>query len=1057
MAPPTRGKSARTGQKRALNAFAIAQSAESHAAPARSFAPKRRSNHPDDADDAVDEGSVDGGSDSDGNQWKLGEVDSDESDIDSDEAMGESDEERFEDFAFRGTTGDGGKAKRRGEKKAAKGLNLNEEESEEEDSGSEEDGEGFIDLSEMLDRGTPDGSEDEEVEVKVNKKKRTAPVSDDEEADFGQGSSEESESGDEGDSEDSEDESMDDADEAEDDLKLEALESLISALPNSGDRPSKRPRMNDANEGKAPGEYNLALGSESKKLTILDLMSTVADPALKKSLKLLAGDEKPSATKKGVPGKLSAPLAKRMQDRIDRTAAYGETKETLKRWVDTVKHNREADHLHFPLANATNAPVKGSRKMIPITAGNAKPLNDFEAAISGILKDSNMTTEKQIAEFETLATQKMSIQDVERRTAELRMARELMYREELKAKRIKKIKSKSYHRIKKKERVREQEAIDAALKEGNDGETDSEEEMERERKRAVERMSLKHKQSKWSKGVKDSGRTAWDEDARHGAIEMAQRSEDLRRKIQGKQIGSDGAESSDESSDEDEFDEENNGDREKILAELEKLDAADAAAKGPGSKLMGMKFMQNAEASKRKENEAMINSLKDTWEDDERDSGTESDDVNTNGGRMSFKPGKPEAEAAPKKKNERGEFEAPPASDDEDEDKASDDEVEFTNKASSSSANANKKIPFTAPGASKPTNTRYQPFTNDLVSEQEPVNPWLASESNKNLVKTKAKALVTGKQDSKGAKNAHKHSKARKAALDEAETAADPETSRVTIDTNLTLKMARTKYSDDEASDSDDEAAVQLIPTKGKSSTSQRELVKMAFAGDNVVREFKKGKKGIADEDGDQVVDNTLPGWGSWAGTGLSKQQKSANRRKGKNLSVIKGISKDKRKDRKLEKVIISEKRDKKVCLPRVRMFSGRVLITVLIGCEIPNRNTAASVRDQGAVRAESADADWSRVDYQVDVPGCDHAPGYCQDGSCGGAYCCALQVGTAWGGVCIYYYYAFVARLLKSLVCLYYTRDIRPSAGDMIEVRWSWAGSKTLPINMVIVRAIAP
>ncbi|KAF8251082.1 small-subunit processome [Wilcoxina mikolae CBS 423.85] len=901
-------KSGRTNQKRALNAFAIASAAE-NSKPTRPALAARRSKE--DEDDAQDEGSVDGGSDSDGNEWRLGEVASDDdSDIDSDDAMGESDEERFEDFTFRGSTGGTKKKKNKGGKE----LDLSEGEEDDDDEDMEdENGEGYIDLSEMLDRATPDESEgEEEQEKKRASKKRRAPASDDEMGDFGHGSSDGSESESEDDDDDDDDDndsftrfSEEEDNMEEDELKLEALESLISELPTSNDRPAKRARINDPNEGKAPGEYNLALTSESKKLTIEDLLPSVANPALKKSLKLLVDDGKNRSDKKGVPGKLSAPLAKRMQDRIDRAAAYGETKETLKRWVDTVKHNREAEHLHFPLANAPNTPVVASKKLAPITAGGSAPLNNFEAAISGILKESNMTSEKQIQEFEELATKKLSIQDVERRTAELRMARELMYREELKAKRIKKIKSKSYHRIKKKERLRQEEAIREALAEERGGEPDSEEEMERERRRAVKRMSLKHKQSRWAKGVKDSGRTAWDEDARHGAVAMAQRSEELRRKIQGERVGSDGEESSDEES-EDEFDEEGEDRRAKILQELEKIEQA---GDDNGSKLMAMKFMQNAEASKRKENEVMIQSLKDAWEDDERGSDVGSEEELTTSGRMSFKPGKKDDKPVSKKKRERQEFEAPPDSGDESEREEDEEEVEIANDASSKAPK--QKNPFSAPnGSGKALNDRQRPFAKDVAEpEEEIVNPWLPQDASKNLVKPKAKALVTGKQESKGAKTNHKLSKARKTALDAAEEAADGDT-RITIDTNLTLKVARRQDTDDEA-EGDDEGQVQLIPTKGKKSESQRELVKMAFAGDNVVREFKKDKKQIADDDDDQVIDQTLPGWGSWAGTGLTKQQRNANKRR-KVLQTVKGINKDKRKDFKLEKVIINEKRDKK-------------------------------------------------------------------------------------------------------------------------------------------------
>ena len=55
---------------------------------------------------------IEGGSDSEGNEWVLGAVDKDDdSDLDSDEAMGESDEERFEGFKFRGSTSTANRAK----------------------------------------------------------------------------------------------------------------------------------------------------------------------------------------------------------------------------------------------------------------------------------------------------------------------------------------------------------------------------------------------------------------------------------------------------------------------------------------------------------------------------------------------------------------------------------------------------------------------------------------------------------------------------------------------------------------------------------------------------------------------------------------------------------------------------------------------------------------------------------------------------------------------------------------------------------------------------------
>ena len=49
---------------------------------------------------------IEEGSDSDGHNWRIGVVDSDDddSDLDSDEALGASDEERFDGFVFRGSS-----------------------------------------------------------------------------------------------------------------------------------------------------------------------------------------------------------------------------------------------------------------------------------------------------------------------------------------------------------------------------------------------------------------------------------------------------------------------------------------------------------------------------------------------------------------------------------------------------------------------------------------------------------------------------------------------------------------------------------------------------------------------------------------------------------------------------------------------------------------------------------------------------------------------------------------------------------------------------------------
>ncbi len=94
---------------------------------------------------------------------------------------------------------------------------------------------------------------------------------------------------------------------------------------------------------------------------------------------------------------------------------------------------------------------------------------------------------------------------------------------------------------------------------------------------------------------------------------------------------------------------------------------------------------------------------------------------------------------------------------------------------------------------------------------------------------------------------------------------------------------------------------------------SDAELVARAFAGDDVEAQFAHEKAQVAEADDDKVVDNTLPGWGSWVGEGISRR--SVRKDQKRFQTVVKGVKQNERKDAKLERVIISERRVKKVRL----------------------------------------------------------------------------------------------------------------------------------------------
>jgi U3 small nucleolar RNA-associated protein 14 len=210
--------------------------------------------------------------------------------------------------------------------------------------------------------------------------------------------------------------------------------------------------------------------------------------------------------------------------------------------------------------------------------------------------------------------------------------RELMFRADTKAKRIAKIKSKTYRRLKKKQKQKLMEKLD-----DDEDSADDEKRLQREVERARERATLKHKNTgKWAKAMKVRGEL--DEDQRQEVLEMLQRGEQLRRKIHAK---------GEDDEDEDESDD-GTGDEGQIRAsafdELAKL-AEEEGPEHSKKSLFSMKFMQDAMARDNKKAQDMADALlKDlAGSDVEAASNNDNDDLQDlserTGGRFSFRPG----------------------------------------------------------------------------------------------------------------------------------------------------------------------------------------------------------------------------------------------------------------------------------------------------------------------------------------------------------------------------------------------------------------------------------
>ncbi|KAF2220486.1 Utp14 protein-domain-containing protein [Elsinoe ampelina] len=861
-------KKTQKSQKRALNAFTAAQHVVEDKAKFRSHrvgeientergAKRRRAGSGDEEEEEEDEGrdakrnkgdDSDHGSDSSGNEWRIGgEIGEDsDSDLDSDEAFGESDEERFEGFTFRGSSAmeSGKKKKRRVAKKPPGGSDgeMDLDESEEEDEEQDDFGDEGVDLATMLDQ--PASSEEDEDEDSGSEADSESDAASDTSASSHGSSSA---------------------------AKISKLQDLVASLEP---KQTTKSQTADVHESLAPSDYAL---TSKQKLAISDLLPTVTDPALRKSLKSL------TSTKPSKGTKLSAPLPARQQAKLDRSVALAKAKEELDKWQDTVIHNRRAEHLSFPLADPTKSAPVGENQLVGINEDT--PANELEGAIRSILEESGLASAKKdeeedrIRRGEELAMKEVPLDEVLARRAALRKARELLFREEIKAKRISKIKSKSYRRVHRKERERDEERRREIM-----GDDEGEDEREkRDRIRAMERMGGRHRESKWAKGMKKAGRTVWDDDAREGVVDMARRNEELRRRMEGKE-GSDESESEEEA-DSDEGSEE---ERDRLGRQLSRLEEDDAESrKGLGN----MAFMKRADAARKAQNEQTIRELRKDL--DGGDGSEEEFDADTTVGRQIFGP-KPTEAPRQKQKVVKNVLEEPESGDEEQDEDA---EI-ITERGQPSRPQASKKA------SSQPLSNGHVGKAQKQVdaTTTDDIDAWMTAKTGSGKDKKRAAAQEYIPSPAKAATPAvngnTKLSSKQKPSLDKSTNTQLPAPSTLT-----------TLPDPDSASDPETTDPI-LTPAQQQQLYHAR-----AFAGDDVLPAFTTEKSLLAASEDEQETSTHLPGWGSWTGTGLSKSVRRQNAKQKHNplfKTKVDGVRQADRKDAKLKNVIISERQERK-------------------------------------------------------------------------------------------------------------------------------------------------
>ncbi|KAF8645236.1 hypothetical protein AX16_008063 [Volvariella volvacea WC 439] len=733
---------------------------------------------------------------------------------------------------------------------------------------------------------------------------------------------------------------------------LEDLQNFVAGLetsskkrktPEGGDgatsdtgteqRARKRRALQEKTAAGIENEFSARIGDV--KLDLEDLLAPLATQSsalqsLKKSTKALTSSKTKS---------LSAPLPQRAQERLDRQAAYEQTKEEVQKWAGTMKRIREAEHLSFPL----QAPTAGRVSNLELAA-KFKPTTQLESAVDTLLKSAKMREQDiQQTEDSMLQMNKLSIEEVAQRRIELRKMRELMFRAEMKAKRIAKIKSKTYRRIKRKEREKLGEKIDESDADGEEGE---EKRLKLEYERAKERATLKHKYTgKWAK--KMQGREGMDEETRRDIEEMLERGEKLRRRIQG--VGSDESEGDHgESEDDDENDEGGDGGLERIkqnaFDEIRALDAEDAdGAESSGKKgksVFEMKFMKDAMARQQQQTDKMVDDFYKEMggsmprgDNSDEENGRDEDGAAIDppsgviavraGGRVVYRPG--------------ASINFQPAV------------RSMGSLASDTSSVTLKSTDLLSPPP--PLSPEHQKRPTVPLPNESELNPWLAPQESEPLsggavkVARKQNEIIVSKESKQMDKSKNKLKKLARKREEEKAKAREDEVVEIKMDNVLKLDSppsqsaqgkttevkgkstksgtasatpVPTRDEGDHDSDAHSEIEEQekLLMKRGKGANAsnkglkafeQRDLVALAFAGDNVVKQFEETKKRAIAEDAPREVDTTLPGWGSWGGTGTRKGPSKPHL-----IKKLPGIDPKSRADYDKAHIIISEKRDKK-------------------------------------------------------------------------------------------------------------------------------------------------
>ncbi|XP_067676071.1 U3 small nucleolar RNA-associated protein 14 homolog A-like [Haliotis asinina] len=695
-------------------------------------------------------------------------------------------------------------------------------------------------------------------------------------------------------------------DHVEADRKHAKLLDSISAL--DGQRRSKLSERTVLTE--TVSEFGFSQAKAERKVRLHELIgslqNTTSHGELKKQLRSVHRRTKVAPV----------PLSKVEETKIQRTTAYEKTKDDLAKWNSIVAENRKAEQISFPLQQP-NLKLQTTDEV----KTRFKPRTPLEIEIAALLQkgsDSVGSHDKELTPAEERALSAMSLEEARERRAELQKYRALLTYKQARAKREKKIKSKKYHRILKKEKLKQEKARMEELQR-TDPEAFVEKLQQLDRDRVQERMTLRHRGgSKFAQRQKIYGK--YDDRSREAVQNMIQINKELTKKTQLEEDSNSDSEGgvSVHSDDEGEMIVSQlgmtGGDNPWMTAQPKvsefqrpgtiKNTAQDIVSEGEASE-------EEEEHEKAQEQEMLEEDQDVPEEDDESDDDDISNLSKTETTGLESKERKSEregekTEVSTKSKRKRRKRKKV--------DKSNDDAVEedsgigdtigsiFSNLSKSrlqiaKSLESDEKEISSKKKKKKKNKKKNTNQGETKSNEKDDVEDEDEELMDLSLNRKKTLEDMEGGFEETGKQKANSKSVGKKLHAESGPTEKS-KTDDVYVDPKKLFTL-ETKLSHTAAVDiiTDEDGGMDL-------EEQQRMTIAQAFADDDVIDEFTKEKANIVDRDKPKSIDLTLPGWGEWGGTGLKPSRKKKKR------FTLKGPDAAPRRDRDLGNVIISEKLD---------------------------------------------------------------------------------------------------------------------------------------------------